>query len=153
MSIDLEVLESGIRTLLEGEGYHLLDFKLGGDDVLRLTVHREPGITHEDCAVAARLVSGWSGTLPGEDPLRLYMLEVSSPGLTRTLKDFGEAVFFIGRRMEVRLREDVHTASGSVSELTGVLLDAGTESIRLQLDDESILDIPEGTIKRMKLTP
>lgn len=145
---ELEAMEAELAPLLLEAGFHLLELKSGGDDILRLVVHREPAVTHEDCGKVARLVSAWSGKRAEGDPLTRFMLEVSSPGLTRTLARFSEAALFTGRTLRVTLRQEVDGGK----EYTGTIAGAADGVLRLVLEDGKELSLAEGVIRKMKLS-
>ena len=75
-----------LEPVVEQLGFELADIevRLGGQDgLLRLYIDKDGGIDVEDCQSVSRQVSA---ILDVEDPLPgNYTLEVSSPGLDRTL--------------------------------------------------------------------
>src|SRR5438105_11996612 len=79
----------------------------GGKRMLRITIDKPEGVTHEDCANVSREVST---ILDVEDavPGNSYMLEVSSPGLDRKLLRAQDYVRFTGSRIKVMTREPVN---------------------------------------------
>ena len=75
--------------------------------MLRITIDKPAGVTHEDCANLSREV----GTiLDVEDavPGGSYLLEVSSPGLDRKLFRPADYERFIGSRVKLTTREPVN---------------------------------------------
>jgi len=98
----VKLLEPAIEKL----GYELadLELKLGGTDgLLRLFIDKDGGIEIDDCSSVSRQVSailGVEDTLPGN-----YTLEVSSPGLDRTLTKpahFQRFIFAVRLRLRMR---------------------------------------------------
>jgi ribosome maturation factor RimP len=76
-----------LNPFLEKEGLSLYDIDLAGGTrkkILRIFIDRETGVTHDDCV----RVSGHLSTLLDVEDIfsEEYLLEVSSPGLTRKLK-------------------------------------------------------------------
>ena len=91
-------------------GLELVDveFRGGGKSrMLRITIDKPSGVTHEDCANVSREV----GTiLDVEDaiPGGSYLLEVTSPGLDRTLTHAAEFERFVGSLIKLNTREPVN---------------------------------------------
>src|SRR5690348_12913916 len=85
-----------------------VDFRGGGKArMLRITIDKPEGVTHEDCATMSRDV----GTiLDVEDvvPGGSYLLEVSSPGLDRKLSRASDFERFNGCLIKVTTREPVN---------------------------------------------
>ena len=90
---------------VENLGYELADLELktaGRDGLIRLFIDKEAGIVIEDCEAVSRQVST---LLDIEDPLPgNYTLEVSSPGLDRTLTKPAHFLRFMGQDVRVKLR-------------------------------------------------
>ncbi len=98
-----ELVEPIIRSM----GYKLFDveFKSERGWVLRIIVDKEGGITVGDCEEISKRISA---LLDVEDIIPVsYLLEVSSPGLTRELTKPAHFEFFKGRLIRVILREAV----------------------------------------------
>jgi len=85
-----------------------VEFRGGGQSrMLRITIDKPGGVTHEDCANLSREV----GTiLDVEDavPGGSYLLEVSSPGLDRKLFRPADYERFVGSRVRLTTREPVN---------------------------------------------
>jgi ribosome maturation factor RimP len=85
-----------------------VEFRGGGKSrMLRITIDKPAGVTHEDCVNLSREV----GTiLDVEDavPGGSYLLEVSSPGLDRRLFRPADYERFIGSRVRLTTREPVN---------------------------------------------
>ena len=108
----------------------MVDLELTGADhyrVVRVLVHRDPGVTVETCVAISREVGD---LLDVEDPLSgRYRLEVTSPGLDRPLETDGDFQRAQGRKLKVVL-----TSGRSVS---GRLAGWDVGSIHL--------DVPKGS--------
>lgn len=74
--------------------------------MLRITIDKPSGVTHEDCANVSREV----GTiLDVEDAVAgSYLLEVSSPGLDRRLSRPADFERFVGSLVKLIVREPVN---------------------------------------------
>lgn len=119
---------------VRSQGVELVDLEYRREPagwVLRLFIEKEGGVGLEDCQRVSEVV----GTLlEVEDPIpHAYTLEVSSPGLTRALGSPQDWQRAVGGRVRVVTRQPV---SGQQS-LTGRLLQAGTDAIRLEADAPS----------------
>lgn len=85
-----------------------VDLRGGGKSrMLRITIDKPEGVTHEDCANVSREVST---ILDVEDAVAggPYTLEVSSPGLDRKLIGARDYLRFKGSRVKLMTREPVN---------------------------------------------
>lgn len=104
--------------------------KEGGTWFLRYFIDREGGVTIDDCERFSRAVDP---LLDAADPIeQSYCLEVSSPGIERTLTKPWHFERYLGRPVLARLIR----ARGGLRELSGVLL-----SYR---DGTAVLRTPDG---------
>ncbi len=109
MAAGLEAIRSIIERVASSLGLEVveLDLRGGGKSrMLRITIDKPAGVTHEDCANLSREV----GTiLDVEDavPGSSYTLEVSSPGLDRKLVRPADYQRFVGSRVKLTTREPV----------------------------------------------
>lgn len=96
-----------LRPSLEHLGFDLLDVQWSGRGkgaVLRLVIDRPGGVTLDDCERASNTASA---VLDAYDPIdSTYRLEVSSPGAERPLRAPEDWRAALGRRVNVRLRQD-----------------------------------------------
>ena len=134
----------------------LADLKLDLYDVefrggnLRITIDTPPGsaggVDLEQISFVTRMISR---DLDHDDPLPgRYTLEVSSPGLERTMRTPQHFQREIGKTIAVRLRD---TAQGD-RRVTGVMIAAGESDITIRLDDAELSErvIAIGQIDRAK---
>jgi ribosome maturation factor RimP len=103
--------KEGLITLLEPTvnalGYDLvdLDFRAGGNGLLRLFIDKAAGISLSDCEYVSGQISD---LLDVEDPIAgTYSLEVSSPGLDRRLRTPAHFTAAIGCEVRVELRQAI----------------------------------------------
>ena len=96
-----------LRPSLEHLGFELVDVQWSGQGkgaVLRLVIDRPGGVTLDDCERASNTASA---VLDAYDPIdSTYRLEVSSPGAERPLRSRDDWRAALGRRVNVRLRQD-----------------------------------------------
>ena len=112
------------ETYLAGVGLELDDLRLAGAGprLVRVTIDREGGADVEQLASASRAISR---LLDDMDPFHgPYSLEVTSPGLERSLRRRRHFEKSIGREVTVKTNVDV---AGSRHHV-GVLETAGTEA-------------------------
>jgi ribosome maturation factor RimP len=110
---------------------HEMDFELVDVDylsehgkwVLRIYIDRAGGVTIDDCA----MISGELGDLIDiKDIVRHeYVLEVSSPGLNRPLKNEADFARVIGKKVKVKMRMPVNgrrNFSGYLKDVRGHII-------------------------------
>ena len=124
---------------LNYEIYHVEYVKENGEYYLRIYIEKEGGITLSDCEALSRRVSD---LMDEKDPIaEAYFLEVSSPGLNRTL--FTEAHYkrFVGREVMVKLAK----AIDGKKSIKGILKEVNEENIIVESD--TLISIPKEKIK------
>ncbi|NPA42006.1 MAG: ribosome maturation factor RimP [Aquificae bacterium] len=154
MNVDSREVSTKVKDLVapivEGLGYRLFDveFKPERGWVLRVIIDKPGGVTIKDCEEVSRKISA---LLDVEDLIPFsYMLEISSPGLTRELEKPEHYDFFKGRLVRVVLREPVsgkREATGYVEKVS-----EGIITLREKGKDE-LLHIPFSAIARGRLEP
>ena len=124
---------------LNYEIYHVEYVKENGEYYLRIYIEKEGGIALSDCEALSRRVSD---LMDEKDPIpEAYFLEVSSPGLNRTL--FTEAHYkrFVGREVMVKLAK----AIDGKKSVKGILKEVNEENIIVEAD--TLISIPKEKIK------
>ena len=119
--------------------YHIEYVKENGEFYLRIYIEKDGGITLSDCEALSRRVSD---LMDEKDPIaEAYFLEVSSPGLNRTL--FTEAHYkrFVGREVMVKLAK----AIDGKKSIKGILKEVNEENIIVESD--TLISIPKEKIK------
>jgi len=138
-----------LEPVVEQLGFELADIevRLGGQDgLLRLYIDKDGGIDVEDCQSVSRQVSA---ILDVEDPLPgNYTLEVSSPGLDRTLTKPAHFQRFMGEDIRVKLRFPLEGRRN----FRGALKSANEENIEVEVDGESH-SLSLATIESARLVP
>ncbi len=119
----------------------------GRRTVVRLVIGSSEGVSHGDCAQVTRACAE---ALDAQDALpESYVLEVSSPGMERVLKEGREFDFFRGRRVRVREDHDGTTVE-TVGRCAGT---RGDDSVVLRSDDGEERVIPWTSVKKARLVP
>ncbi|HSB07546.1 MAG TPA: ribosome maturation factor RimP [Thermodesulfobacteriota bacterium] len=133
--------------ILSDEGFELIEVQYRGESrgwVLRLYVDKEGGITLEDCA---RISQEIGRSLDVEDfILTPYTLEVSSPGLTRSLKSEKDFMKYQDRLIKVTTTQ----AIGNRRQFKGRLRGVVNNQIQVDTDGE-VVQIPLSDIAKAHL--
>ena len=101
---DVDRLSALIEPLVAREGAELVNVEIAGSrkrPVVRVYVDRPGGVGVDDCARISRLLEVGLETAAAVP--ETYVLEVSSPGLDRPLRERRHFERIVGRDVEVRL--------------------------------------------------
>ena len=141
--------EELVMPIIERFGYELWDVeyvKEGSDYYLRIYADKEGGFTVDDCEAVSRAIDP---LLDEEDFISdAYILEVSSPGLGRTLKKDRDFEHSLGHRIDVKTFKPV---DGS-REFTGVLASYDKDMIELSVDEERSISVKRSDIAKANLS-
>ncbi len=134
---DIEARTTELVTpIIEANNLELVDVeyvKEGADYYLRIFADKEGGIMIDDCEVVSRAMSD---ILDVEDYIDdAYILEVSSPGLTRPLKKEKDFARSIGKLVEIKTFAKVEDAKEFEGELTAYTED----TVTIVIDDSEIV--------------
>lgn len=137
-----------VDSVIEGLQYELVDVeftKEGSNKFLRIFLDKPEGITLDDCQDMNRAISD---KLDKIDPIKgAYYLEVSSPGLDRPLKNDKDLKRNLNKDVEIKLYESYD----GKKIIQGSLIDFNQNQLKIQFEDESIVDIPRKIIALIKL--
>lgn len=140
--------EELISPIMEENHFELVDIeylKEGGNWYLRIYIDKPGGITIDDCELVSRALSD---LLDKEDFIKeAYILEVSSPGLTRALKKDKDFERNIGKEVEVRLFRPINKQK----EYKGILKSYDKESIYIEAGEEGIIEFKRADIALLRL--
>ncbi len=124
--------ESLLGPIVERVGVSIYDVefvKEGSDWYLRVYIDKPEGVNINDCVEVNR---AFSDVLDEEDFIEeSYILEVSSPGLGRTLKKDRHLQHSIGEEVELKLFKAVD----KVKEFSGVLKSFDAENLTIETED------------------
>ena len=147
--MQIEKLNLIVEPAVNGLGYELADLEVkqqGRSKLVRLFIDKPEGITLDDCESVSQQVSL---ILDVEDPITDdYVLEISSPGLNRTLKKLEHYQRFIGCEIRTRL----HPSEDGRRNFRGKLLNATEDKINIEVDGE-IYEINQESIEYTRLIP
>jgi len=122
------VVEAEVRPLVEGLGFSLVELALGRShrlSHLKLVIHKESGITVNDCTQVTRTLRPRLELIEG---LQDLAMEVSSPGIDRRLKRKEEYGIFRNRGVRLLLEGQSEWTGGIIRGVEGDLLSIEQES-------------------------
>jgi ribosome maturation factor RimP len=136
-----------ISPILLNEGMEVVDIEYRRESrgwVLRLTLDKEGGVTLDDCTRVSQEVGRG---LDVEDVIQTpYMLEVSSPGLTRPLKTEKDFMKYRHRLIKVKTVDPIKNRR----QFKGRLLGVSENGIEIEVDGE-IFQIPLSHVAKANL--
>ena len=116
-------------------GYELYDIeyvKEGKDYFLRIYIDSKNGIDLDDCELVSNSITE---LLDREDYIKeQYFLEVSSPGIERTLRKEKHFLSQIGNEIRIKLFKPIDKQK----ELIGILTEYNKEEITIKVDEKTI---------------
>lgn len=143
----IKKLYSIIEPLFENEKlelYYIEFVKEDGENYLRIYIYKDTGVSLSDCETISRKISEVIDTI---DPIETsYYLEVSSPGLNRTLYSNKHLFKVIGSDISILLIEKLN----KVSHYLGKLISFDDLNLVINVSDEDI-HIPRKKIKSISL--
>jgi len=131
-------------------GIEIVEVELKGSGrshLLRIYIDKPEGVTHADCELISREVSG---VLDVEDPIPgTYELEVSSPGLERKLGKWQDWQRFAGKKVKVVLKEPL--LEPSLRHFDGVISRAEDHTVTVALAGGKEVTFPVEQVDRANL--
>jgi ribosome maturation factor RimP len=149
MSEVAEKIRLLLAPILESMGLSLweMEFQRQGPHwLLRIYIDRESGgVTLNDCEVVSRDLGA---ALDVEDIIpHAYTLEVSSPGLDRTLSKPEHFVRFAGSMVKVKVFQPIN----GEKVFRGKLLGMADDTVRVELETAAVLEIALSNITKASL--
>ena len=130
-----ERTEALVLPIIESAGLELWDVeyvKEGSDYYLRVYIDKSGGVNIDDCVLVTRALNE---KLDSDDFIEdAYILEVSSPGLTRKLKKDKEFEKSIGKLIRVKL----YKAEEGSKEHIGRLKEFAPDKLTIEVDEADI---------------
>ncbi|MER0123551.1 ribosome maturation factor RimP [Streptococcus sp. ZJ93] len=133
--------------------YELVDVeygKMGGDYVLSIFVDKEGGISLNDTAELSEVISPLLDQIQPDPFPEQYMLEVTSPGLERPLKNAEAVEKAVGQYIHVKLYQAIE--KNKVFE--GTLLSFENQELQIEYMDKTRkkqVTIPYQTVAKARL--
>ena len=112
-------IRAEVEPIVEGMGFHLVECavaRLKGAWRVHLVIYRASGVGIDECGEVSRLVLPRVQTIEG---LSEAGLEVSSPGLSRTLKSVEEYSIFAGRGVRILTSGESEWIGGVIERVEG----------------------------------
>ena len=143
----LQEVRQAVEPILESQGFELVDLEYQRESqgwVLRIYLDREGGVNLDDCTAVSHEVGA---VLEVKDLIpSAYILEVSSPGLTRPLKKPEDFNRFRNQMVKIKLNEPLDGRRN----FKGTLL--GLEGDRVRVEAEQrVYELPLQRIAKANL--
>ena len=135
-----------LRARVEALGYECAGVELvseAGADILRVYLEMPGGVDTGDCETVSRELSAYLDTIEDKLPEH-YLLEISSPGIERSLFSAADYRRFAGNAAKIYLRKRGGSAEGILGGITP------EDEIMIETSDGQ-RTIPIGEIKRAHL--
>ena len=140
--------EAILMPIVEEHGFELVDVeyvKEGGTWYLRAYIDKPGGINVDDCEVVSRRLSD---ILDEKDYIEeAYILEVSSPGLGRPLKNEKDFKRSLGEEVDVRTYRMIEKQK----EFTGLLKDYDDATVTIEMEDGTLKTFEKSDIALIRL--
>lgn len=152
MATIVDIVTQAIAPYIEAP-YELVDVeygKMGGDDVLSIFVDKEGGITLNDTAELSEVISPLLDQIQPDPFPDQYMLEVTSPGLERPLKNAEAVAKAVGQYIHVKL----YQAIDKHKIFEGTLLSFENQELLMEYMDKTRkkqVTIPYQTVAKARL--
>ncbi|MBL8967554.1 MAG: hypothetical protein JNG85_11110 [Spirochaetaceae bacterium] len=133
-----ETIAADIEPLLQAVGLSLVEFVLSrhrGSVQVRAVIHAPEGTGVAECSKAHRIIyPRLQVLLAMEDPY----LEVTSPGIERTIKSPREYGIFAGKGVKILLVNETEWIKGRIVALKGPLLDLSTKEGPMTIEIDAV---------------
>ena len=143
----LHAVRQVVEPILESQGFELVDLEYQRESqgwVLRIYLDREGGISLDDCAGMSHEVGA---VLEVKDLIpSAYILEVSSPGLTRPLKKPEDFNKFRNQMVKIKLYEPLDGRKN----FKGTLMGLEGDRVRVEVE-QRVYELPLQRIAKANL--
>ncbi len=112
-------VQEAVEPVLSGMGFSLVEMSLGrrkGSTRVSVVIYRQGGVGVDDCAEVSEMVLPRLETIEGMGDVSL---EVSSPGIERTLRSPSEYAIFAGRGVRVLAGTETEWEGGIIDTVEG----------------------------------
>jgi len=137
-----------ITPVINAMGIELYDVefsKMKSKGLLRVFIEKQDGVTIDDCERVSREIEA---VLDVEDPIPFaYIIEVSSPGLDRPLKELNDFKRYSGKTVRVVTHEPIDKQTFFI----GKIMDVGDNEISFLLPKDRKVIIPYKNISKARL--
>ena len=146
MNLSVKNIKDTVASVVEGNGFFLIDMILRGNEnnrVIEIYIDGEKDISAEDCAKVSRELNS---IIESQNLIESkYRLDVSSPGIDRSLIFLKQYPKHINRKFDVSYIQNNET-----NKLTGKLLDVSGENLTFLSNNKQII-INFNNIKKAKV--
>ena len=134
-----------LESTLAGMGYELVDFERSGKGkLLRVFIDKPEGINVDDCAQ----VSNHLSRVFAVENIDYERLEISSPGLDRSLRKEQDFVRFAGQKARIKVRVPVE----GQRNFLGVLRETRAGKVDIEVDGK-IVTLELSNLDKARLVP
>ncbi len=144
----VDIVEEIVSPFAKANAMELVDVefvKEGPYRYLRVTIDKEDGVSLDDCQLVSQHLNAKLDKL---DPIEeQYFLEVTSPGVERTLKKDHDFERFKGREVQLKLYQPFEGQKVINGELVGLL----DENIIVKNESMGQVEIPRSKVSLAKL--
>ncbi len=153
----IKKIEEIITPILDSRGIELVDIDYvptSEGKTLKIYIDKNSGVTLKDCedvTVVLNVILDEHNII-SED----YLLEVSSPGIYRELKKEKDFMRYINNRIKVKLYEPIKLSPSDTAGqkiFLGKLVDFQNNTLKLMLENGSIIEIDRTKIAKANLEP
>jgi len=145
MGTSVETLASALTPLLAAQDFDLYDVEMG-KGLVKVTLTKSGGITLDQLADGNRIISAY---LDEHEPFeRRYTLEVSSPGVERTLRTPAHFAAALGESVKVKTAPEV-VADRRVD---GILSSVDANGIEIRTAQGDVIALNYDDIERARTT-
>ncbi len=144
----VDIVEDILTPFVKTHDMEIVDVefvKEGPYRYLRVTIDKEEPVTLDDCQLVSQYLNSQLDTI---DPIEeQYFLEISSPGVERTLKKDKEFEKFKGRTVQIKLFQ----AFEGQKAITGTLIGLIDDHIVIENESMGKVEIPKSKVSLTKL--
>ncbi len=142
-----DITETAAAKICEQAGLYVYDVeykKEGAENVLRIFIDSDSGVTLDDCEKVSRALSD---ALDELDPIKTaYELEVSSPGIERVLSRDWHFEKSMGKKISLKL----FGSSKGNKEITGILSEYDGKNVKVKTDDGEEISVEKEKTAQIK---
>ena len=146
LRVDFKLLNK-LRNILEqtvpGLGFEFVDFEITPARTIVVFIDKPGGITIEDCEKTSKHLS----SLFLVEEINYNRLEISSPGLERSLKKITDFTRFMNNRVKIKTKELINEQK----VFQGVIKQVQGNDIMLEIDADNVITIDFDNIFKAKL--
>ena len=145
-------IEQIVTPVAAAAGLEIVDIELKGSgrhQMLLIVIDKPGGVTHADCELITREAGE---RIDAVDPIAgPYQMEVSSPGVERSLKKWKDWERSVGKKVKVVLKEPMLVGGVELKHFDGLLTRAQDQSLTVEPEGGAPVTFPFETVSRANL--